>query len=133
MDQEHNAAGGEAPGAGRSGSSDGGDARRAFPAIDPHILKEFEPDETNKRRSRDLDGEREPKPRKRGFWRGVGYLLGGPISAIGMDNVAESASVMGGLAQRIRTGPRADERVRVYDDRTLDLAAMARNRGEHGR
>jgi hypothetical protein len=87
-------------------------------------------DDVDRRRSSDRgDRRRKDGKKKRAFWGGVKFLLGGPISSVGVDSIAENASVIGGLAQRIKAGPNGDARVRIYDDRTLDLEAMAYNTG----
>lgn len=118
----------DAPATGQPRSPDGGDASRALPGIDPRLLPELEFGGTNRafQRVRD-DGE--PKPRKRGFWRGVRYLLGGLISPVGVDEITEGASVIRGFAQRIKAGSNGDLRVRIFDDRALDLEAMAYSAG----
>jgi len=110
--------------AGQARSSDGSGASRALPGIDPRPLPEFELG--GAKRVRDDGG---PKPRKRGFWRGVRYLMGGLISPAGVEEITEGASVIHGLAQRIKAGSNGDARVRVFDDRTLDLEMMAYNAG----
>jgi hypothetical protein len=55
--------------------------------------------------------------------------LGGLISPVGVDEIAEGASAIRGFAQRIRVGANGDSRVRIYDDRALDLETMAYNAG----
>jgi hypothetical protein len=105
------------------------DAGVTLPGIDPRPPHESEHEGTIRQRPRRPDDDPVPTPRKRGFWRGVRYLLGGPISAVGVDNIAESASVIRGLAQRIKAGPNVEARVRIFDDRTLDLEAMAYGAG----
>ena len=108
---------------------DHGDRRRVFPDLDPGLSGDLDGDGGGRRRATGRAGERQKGKRKRGFWGGLKYLLAGPISAIGMDSIAESAAVIRGLAQRVKAGPDGDARVRVYDDRTLDLEAMAYNAG----
>jgi hypothetical protein len=71
----------------------------------------------------------QPERRKRGFWRGLKFLLGGPFSTFGTEHIARNAAVIGSLAERLKQGPRTDGRVHVDDDRRLDLAAMARRAG----
>jgi hypothetical protein len=129
MDHDNSVPGAGAPGADRARSSDTGDARRDLPGIDPRLVADLGLETADRGRAPDRDDDRARKPRKRGFWRGVGYLLGGPISAVGMDNITESASVIRGLAQRIRTGQSREALVRVFDDRTLDLEATACDAG----
>lgn len=107
-------------------SPDSSEASRALPGIDPRLLPEFERGGSNRRYQRVRD-EAGTKPRKRGFWRGVRYLLGGLIGPVGVDEIAEGASVIRGFAQRIKAGSNGDTRVRIFDDRTLDLETIAAN------
>jgi hypothetical protein len=116
--------------------------REAFSLLDSanrrHVSREIDqgPDTDSDRNSTDRReppdrAEDRPRGRKKrwGFWRGVRFLLSGPISTIGIDGIRESASVIGGLAGRVRAGPQDDRRVHVYDDRSLDLDAMAYDAG----
>lgn len=123
--------------------NDPGSPPRATPSAVGGSGRRHAPPETDPQLRIDLDGGRigwrpvpardeAPAPRRtkrRAFWRGLAFVFGGPIHALGADRIAESASVIGGLARHIRTGPPADERVLVYDDRTLDLHTMARDAG----
>jgi len=118
----------DAPATGHPRSPDSGDGSRALPGIDPRLPPEFELVGTNRLFQRVYD-DGEPKLRKRGLWRGVRYLLGGLISPVGVDEITEGASVIHGLAQRIKAGSSGDARVRVFDDRALDLETMAYNAG----
>ena len=56
---------------------------------------------------------------------GVRKTLGAPIACIGVDQIAENARLIQGLAQTIRTGPGPDPMVRVRPDRTLDMSEMS--------
>ena len=102
------------------------DASRALPGIDPRLLPEFECGGTNRPFPR-VGDDGGPKLRKRGFWRGVRYLLSGLISPAGVDEITEGASVIRGFAQRIKAGSKGDTRIRIFDDRALDLETMAHN------
>ncbi len=128
MEHDNSCHGAEAPATGQPGLPDSGDASRARPGIDPRLLPGFEFGGTNRRFQPVRDND-EPKPRKRGFWRGVRYLLGGLVSPVGVDEIAEGASVIRGFSQRIKAGANGDTRVRVFDDRALDLQTMANNAG----
>lgn len=112
------------------GASDRSDQRHVFPGIDQRLGMEFDGGGIDERHT-PASGEDRPQDRKKrwGFWRGVRFLLSGPVSTIGVDRITESASVIAALARQVRTGPRADRRVHVYDDRTLDLDAMADDAG----
>ena len=65
-----------------------------------------------------------PKGR-RGLWATLGTLLRGPVDAFNPKQVAQGAQTIGRLVDVIKAGPQADPRVRVGDDRCLDLAAIA--------
>lgn len=106
------------------------DRFHASPGIDQGSDTDSDRNGTARRDPSEREGQK-PEGRKRrwGFWRGVRFLLSGPVSTIGMDGIKESASVIGGLARRVRTGPQDDRRVHVYDDRSLDLHAMAYDAG----
>jgi hypothetical protein len=118
----------DAPATGHPRSPDSGDASRALPRIDRRLPPEFELVGTNRLFQRVCD-DGEPKGRKRGLWRGVRYLLGGLISPVGVDEITEGASIIRGFAQRIKAGLNSDTRIRIFDDRTLDLETMAYNAG----
>src|SRR5579859_41630 len=128
MEHDNSSNGVNAPARGQARPSDSSGASRVLPDIDPRLLPEFEVGGNNRRFQRVRD-DGEPKPRKRGFWRGVRYLLGGLISPVGVDQITEGASVIRGFAQRIKAGSNGDSRVRFFDDRALDLEAMAYSAG----
>lgn len=110
----------------RSPNSSG--ASRALPGIDPRLLPEFEFRGTNRPFQQVRDND-EPKPRKWTFWGGVRYLFGGFISPVGVAGITEGASVIRGFGRRIRAGSDGDARIRIFDDRTLDLETIAHNAG----
>jgi len=56
---------------------------------------------------------------------GVRKTLGAPIACIGVEQIAENARLIRGLAQTIRNGPGPDPMVWVKPDRTLDVAVMS--------
>lgn len=66
-----------------------------------------------------------PPKRKVGLWRVLGFLLGGPIAAFGAKNIADGARTIGGLKDTIKAGPMPAHRVRVDDERFLDMQATA--------
>ena len=66
-----------------------------------------------------------PPRRRRGLWRGLGFLLGGPVAAFGAMNIGEGARTIGALADRIKAGDQPDRRVRVDAKHYLDLQATA--------
>jgi len=66
-----------------------------------------------------------PRKRRTGLWGTLGFLLGGPIAAFGAKGVAEGARIIGTLAGTIKAGQQPDSRVRVDDERFLDLQATA--------
>ena len=70
------------------------------------------------------DPSRAPK-RGRGLWGTLGAVLRGPVDAFNPRQVAEGAQMIGRLVQVIKAGPQADPRVRVVDDGSLDIAAIA--------
>jgi hypothetical protein len=106
-------------------------------AAQPHVSPDIDQDSNAESDRNGIDrqsfGRPEDKSRGRkkrwGFWPGVRFLLSGPASTIGMDGIRESASVIGALTRRVRTGPQDDRRVHAYDDRSLDLEAMAYDAG----
>lgn len=61
----------------------------------------------------------------RGLWRTLGSLLRGPVDAFNPKQVAQGAQTIGRLVEVIKAGPQADPRIRVADDGSLDLAAIA--------
>ena len=70
--------------------------------------------------------QRPAEPRRpRGLWRALAYLLGGPVAAFGAKNVLESARTIEGLAETIKAGPGPDRRVRLDENGTFDVRAMA--------
>ena len=129
MERDNSSHGVDAPTTGQPRSPDSRNAGHALPGIDPRLLPEFELGGPGRRFQRDRDDGGEPKERKRGFWRGVKYLLGGLISPVGVDEIAEGASLIRGFAQRIKAGSNGETRVRIFDDRALDLETMAYNAG----
>jgi hypothetical protein len=71
-----------------------------------------------------IDQSHTPKTR-RGLWGTLGSVLRGPVDAFNPKQVAEGAQTIGRLVDVIKAGPQADPRIRVADDRALDLAATA--------
>jgi hypothetical protein len=55
--------------------------------------------------------------------------LAGPFNAFGTKQIVKNAAVIESLAERIKAGRPADDRVRVNDDRRLDLVATALRAG----
>lgn len=70
------------------------------------------------------DLSRAPKSR-RGLWRALGAVLRGPVDAFNPRQVADGAQTIGRLVEVIKHGPQADPRVRVADDGSLDIPAIA--------
>ena len=70
------------------------------------------------------DHSRQPK-KQRGLWGMLGSVLRGPVDAFNPRQVAEGAQTIGRLMEVIKAGPQADPRIRVVDDRSLDIAATA--------
>ena len=66
-----------------------------------------------------------PSTRRRGLWGTLGFVLRGPVDAFNPKQVTEGAQTIGRLVDVIKAGPQADPRIRVVDDRTLDLTATA--------
>jgi len=62
---------------------------------------------------------------RRGLWGTLGSVLRGPVDAFNPQQVVEGAQTIGRLVDVIKAGPQADSRIRVADDRALDLAATA--------
>lgn len=125
MERENHAPQSDVP-----GLSDSADRLRASPGIDQGSDADSNRNGTARRHPPESAAETPPGRKRRwGFWRGVRFLLSGPASTIGMDGIRESASVIGGLARRVRTGPQDDRPVHVYDDRSFDLEAMAYDAG----
>ena len=73
----------------------------------------------------ELDRKPGPPKRKNGLWRTLGFLLSGPVAALGTKNIADGARTINKLADTIKAGPQPDRRVRTDGDRALDLAAIA--------
>ncbi len=71
-----------------------------------------------------VDQSRLPKSR-RGLWGTLGSVLRSPVDAFNPRQVAEGAQTIGRLVNVIKAGPQADPRIRVSDDRALDVAATA--------
>lgn len=63
--------------------------------------------------------------RRRGLWRTLGLLLGGPVAAFGAKNIADGARTIRGLAEVVKAGPQPDPRIRLDEDRLIDLNAVA--------
>lgn len=63
--------------------------------------------------------------RRRGLWRTLGLLLGGPVAAFGAKNIADGARTIRGLAEAVKAGPQPDPRLRTDEDRRIDLSAVA--------
>jgi hypothetical protein len=72
-----------------------------------------------------LPPEHDRGPRRGGLWRGLKFLLGAPIQALGTEHIVRSAGLICDLANQIKVGPGPKARMRVDDSRNLDLAAMA--------
>ena len=66
-----------------------------------------------------------PPPRRRGFWRGLGYLLGGPVAAVGARHIFEGARFIHGQTRRLTDAPPRDWRILSREDGALDLRATA--------
>src|SRR5216683_7505283 len=65
-------------------------------------------------------------PRRRGgLWRGLKFVLGAPVQALGTEQIVRGVGVIGDLAGQIKAGPRADPRVLVDEGSYLDLETMA--------
>jgi hypothetical protein len=69
--------------------------------------------------------EHEAPRRRGGLWRGLKFVLGAPVQALGTDQIVKGAGVIGDLAAQIKAGPRADPRVHVDEGHHLDLETMA--------
>lgn len=59
------------------------------------------------------------------MWGTLGSLLRGPVDAFNPRQVVEGAHTIGRLAEIIRSGPQPDLRIRVEQDHSLDLPAIA--------
>jgi hypothetical protein len=101
---------------------------RGFPELDPGFFMGMGT-RADERRETSEHVSRPAKPKRRSFRIVLNFVFGGPINAFNAANIAEGASTIEDLAMRIRRGPGADPRVRVRDDRTLDLQAMALKAG----
>ena len=66
-----------------------------------------------------------PEKQRGPLWRGVRLVVGAPVACFGYRQIAHNASTIKTLVGDIRKGREPDPRVRVADDRTLDVAAMA--------
>ena len=128
MEHDNSSDGADAPATGQARPPDSSGASRFLPDIDARLLPEFGVGGNNRRFER-VRNDGDPKPRKRGFWRGVRYLLGGLISPVGVDEITEGASAIRGFAQRIKAGSNGDSRIRIFHDRALDLETMAYSAG----
>jgi hypothetical protein len=72
------------------------------------------------------DRSRQRRSVRRGIWRGVKFVAGGPVTAVAPDEIASGARLIKRLMQVIRH-PRSEEcaRVSVSDTRTIDVEATA--------
>ena len=66
-----------------------------------------------------------PAGKRRGLWGALGTLLRGPVDAFNPRQVAEGAQTIRRLAATVRSGPPPDPRIRVSEDRSLDVVATA--------
>lgn len=66
-----------------------------------------------------------PTKRRHSLWGTLGVVLRGPVDAFNPQQVVEGAQTIGRLVDVIKAGPQADPRIRLTDDRSLDLAATA--------
>jgi hypothetical protein len=107
----------------------GAPGERRFPELDPRFFERGTGHDAGSERSRADQAENVAARKKWRLWGGIKFIFGGPINALGVEHIAASASVIGNLADRVRRGPGGDSRVRVHDDRSLDLQAMAFNAG----
>lgn len=58
-------------------------------------------------------------------WRRARFVAGGPIATIGLEEISDGARLIDKLFGVVRSGPRADERLRTNLDGTIDLVATA--------
>ena len=73
----------------------------------------------------DLNPSPSPPPRRRGFWRGLGYLLGGPVAAVGVRHISDAARFIRGQTRRLGAAPPRDWRILAREDGALDLRTTA--------
>ncbi len=66
-----------------------------------------------------------PAGKRRSLWGALGMLLRGPVDAFNPRQVVAGAQTIGHLAAMVRSGPPPDPRIRVAEDHSLDLAAIA--------
>lgn len=66
-----------------------------------------------------------PEKQRGPLRRGIGFVLGGPIACLGYRQIVDNATTIKTLFGDIREGPEPDRRVRVTQEGTLDVAAMA--------
>lgn len=66
-----------------------------------------------------------PPRRRRGLWRALGFLVGGPIAAFGVGNVVEGAHTIGSLAGKIKAQSNRPSSVRLNDAGFFDLPETA--------
>lgn len=67
--------------------------------------------------------------RLRRLWRGVRFVVGGPVATIGVREIKQGAGLIRSLADVLRTGSQPDRRLRARVDGTLDVAATAFSHG----
>lgn len=66
-----------------------------------------------------------PPRRRRGLWRALGFLVGGPIATFGVGNVVEGARTIQSLAERIKAESSRPSSVRLDDAGFFDLPETA--------
>lgn len=74
---------------------------------------------------RQMPPDGRPPPRRRGLWRALGFLVGGPIAAFGVGNVVEGARTIESLAGRIKAENNRPSSVRLDDAGFFDLPETA--------
>lgn len=107
-----------------------GGGSQVFPdaEIDPPIAIGLDETKLEKAPSSDESQQKRAKKREgqlRGIWGGLKYLLSGPMSSVGVENITESATYIRGLARDVGAGPQPDLRVYIYDDHSIDIDATA--------
>ena len=73
------------------------------------------------------DGRIDLKPprRRRGLWRTLGFLMGGPVAAFNAPAISNGARTIRDLAGAIHDGPSRDPRIMTEETGALDLRTMA--------
>ena len=66
-----------------------------------------------------------PPRRRRGLWRALAFLVGGPIATFGVGNVVEGARTIESLAGRIKAESNRPSSVRLDDAGFFDLPETA--------